>query len=125
MFEQVGNEIFSIEVISTESQSEVTIKSFHCWATRLSIAGNNRAIVDTANPITVEYQDWQGNALPDENHQIVVTVSGGRQRQELLLTPVNGVAEFDFISAVPGTFTIRVSAVGYPCEIGEMEVVVS
>lgn len=123
MFKQIGDEILMIEEVETETQVAV-IKTHYCWAKKLVISGSKVTMIDALLPLSVAYQDWQGNPLPDENRPIYITVVGPGQAQELILTPVDGQAEFDFVSAVAGTFIIRATA-EFPCDPAEIEVVVS
>lgn len=123
MFEQIGDEVFKVEEIKTESQVAI-VKTYYCWAKKLVISGGGATTVNALLPVVVAYHDWQGNPLPEENRLIHVSVTGPGRAQELILTPVNGQAEFDFMSEVPGTFVIRATA-EFPCDPAEIEVVVS
>lgn len=107
-----------------ETPDGAICRTHHCWATKLTITGDNAAQINTSLPLIVQYKDWQNNPLPNENRPIHISVSGPGQAQELILTPTNGQAEFDFVSAVPGTFIIRATA-EFPCDSAEIEVVVS
>jgi len=123
MFEQLGDEILRVEDVTTKNQIAI-IKSHFCLAKKLAVEGPESAIVNNAVSITAKYQDWQNNPLSDENCPIHITVTGPGQAQELVLTPTNGQAEFDFVSEVPSTFIIRATA-EFPCGPAEIEVVVS
>ncbi len=94
-----------------------------CSSTKLVITGVNNAAVNTPLPLMLAYQDWQNNPLPNENRPIHVNVTGPGQAQELVLTPTNGQVEFDFVSAVTGTYTITATA-EFPCDAGTLEVTV-
>lgn len=108
----------------TKNQNEIVIKSFHCWPIKLAISGDVQAAVNTAIAFSVRYIDWQDNPLLNENRPIHITALGPGQSQELVLTPADGQAEFDFVSAVAGIFKIRATA-EFPCDSAEIEVVVS
>ncbi|MGB9826796.1 MAG: hypothetical protein ACPLRU_08985 [Desulfofundulus sp.] len=123
MFKQVGDEVMLIEEVITENQI-ATVMTHYCFATKLIILGSNTTTVNVQLPLIVSYRDWQDNLLQGENRPIHITVTGPGQAQELILTPVNGQAEFNFVSVVPGTFKIQVTA-EFPCEPAEIEVVVS
>lgn len=123
MLEQFGDEILTIEEIQTETQL-ATIKTHYCWAKKLVISAGGATTVSTPLPVIVTYQDWQDNPLYDENRPIHISVTGPGQAQELVLIPTNGQAEFDFVSAVSGTFKIQATA-EFPCDPAEIEVVVS
>ena len=123
MFERIGDEIFIVEKVVTETQV-ATVKTHYCWATKLVLLGNAATTINSPLPIAVAYRSWQDDPLPDENRPIHISVAGPGQAQELILTPVNGQAEFDFVSEVPGTFIIQAVA-EFPCEPAEMEVVVT
>lgn len=123
MFERVDNEIMRIEEVITETQVAI-VKTHYCWAKKLIISGCSATATNTPLPITVVYQDWQDNPLPDENRPIKITITGPGQPTELVLNPVGGQAEFDFVSEVAGTFKIRATA-EFPCDSAEIEVTVS
>jgi len=91
---------------------------------KIVLTGDNLTEINTKLYLTASYCDWQGNPLPEENRTIYITVLGSGEAQEIVLEPMNGQCEFDFISEVPGTFIIRATAV-FPCDPAEIEVVVS
>ena len=95
-----------------------------CHATKLIISGDRVTITNNVLSLKVTYRDWQGNLLLDENQPVHITVTGPGQAQELVLMPTNGQAEFDFVSAVAGTFKIRATA-EFPCDPTELEVAVT
>jgi hypothetical protein len=99
-------------------------RTHYCWATKLVFSGGNATQINVNLSLIVQYKDWQDNPLPNENRPIHISVIGPGQTQELVLTPTNGQAEFDFVSAVPGTFIIRATA-EFACDLAEIEVTVS
>lgn len=117
---QEGDLVYVIEKSPNGNQ----VKSFKCATVKLAVNGPSIGVINSNIPIAVEYRDWQNNPLPDENCPIHITVTGPGQAQELVLTPTNGQAEFDFVSEVAGTFIIRATA-EFPCDPAEIEVVVS
>lgn len=123
VFEAHGDETLVVEEVETENQAAI-VKTHYCFAKKLVISGSGAAAVGSLLPVIVAYQDWQGNSLPDENRPIHVSVTGPGQAQKLVLTPVNGQAEFDFVSEVPGAFVIRATA-EFPCDPAEVEVIVN
>lgn len=118
MFIKEDDQIYRLEEIKTETQIAV-VKTFHCFATRLVIVTTPATTVGTPMPVTVKYEDWQGNPLPTETRHIHVEANG----QALELEPVNGQAEFDFVADAPGTYRIRAFA-DFPCAAAEVEVTV-
>jgi hypothetical protein len=89
---------------------------------RLNVTGNNPTPINTPITLTVEYVDYEGNKLNNENTPIEITV---KEQGSLTLTPVNGAAVFDFESPVAGTFGITALGQGITCNEGRIEVTVS
>lgn len=123
MLEQYGDEILQCETIDTGYQI-IKICTHHCFTRKIVATCEGQTTINTPITITLQYMDWQNNHLSDENRPVKVCVTGPGKTQELVLTPTNGQAEFDFVSEVPGTFTIKAEA-EFPCDIAEIEVVVS
>lgn len=122
MVEITDGVVFDLMVVETEQQ-KVEIKTMQGFATKLAFSGDNSVAVNTSLPLTVSYLDWEGNLLPNENRPIHIFVTGSSKAQELVLTPINGSAEFDFVSAVAGTFILTATA-EFPCDSAEIKVVV-
>jgi len=119
------NPVNPLEILQIWTTPDGAIcRSHYCWATKLIITGANTTTVNTPLPLTIVYKDWKDNFLTDESRPIHVNVTGPGKAQELVITPTNGQAEFDFMSAVTGTFKIQAIA-EFPCEPAEIEVVVS
>lgn len=123
MLTRDGNEVLIEEIVDTGTQQAI-IRTHYGWATKLVITGGNTVTAGAPLLLAVAYWDWQGNPLPDENQPVHITVTGPGQAQELALMPTNGQAEFDFVSAVAGTFKIRATA-EFPCDPTELEVAVT
>lgn len=118
-----GYEVLEVEEVVTPNQT-ATVRRHFCFAKKLVISGQNTAIVNASLPLSVEWQDWQGKKLAEENSEIEIMVSGPAQPTEFKLNPFSGVAEFDIIFPVAGTYVVKTGA-GFPCDAGELEVVVS
>lgn len=88
--------------------------------TKLVLTGPNEIAANVPEAILAEYQDYQGNLLPGENRDIIISVNDVEQ----VTTPVDGRAEFDFMSNAPGTHAIS-ARTGFPCDSAKIEVVVS
>jgi len=64
--------------------------------------------VNTSLPITVTWGSFEGEILTEEEAPIKITVEAeGANIAELELTPISGVAGFDFVSEVIGIHTIK------------------
>ncbi len=87
---------------------------------KLEIIGATSTTVSTILPLVVRYKNWQDNLLPNENRPILIRI----EEQKLCLEPMDGQAEFDFISEYAGVFKIRATA-EFPCDSAEIEVTVS
>jgi len=89
---------------------------------RLQIIGQTSIPVNTSVTYMVEVYNWE-NLLISDSKPLIIKIIGPNQPAELILTPVNGQAEFDFESPISGTFTIRAEA-AFLCDPAEMEVIV-
>ena len=108
-----------------ETADGAIISTHHCWAIKLSLTGQVSGQVGVGLIITAQYKDWQNNILTGINEPIKISVDGpGEADQELTLNPVNGQAEFNLVSDVPGIFKIK-STTNIPCDAAEIEVTVS
>lgn len=121
-YQVLGHEVLSVEQVITPNQT-ATVRRHHCFAKKLVISGLSTATVNVALPLTVKWQDWQGNTLAGEASEINIVVTGPAQTAESTLTPVNGQAEFDLVFPVAGVYKIEADA-GFPCDAGELEVTV-
>lgn len=88
------------------------------------ITGEKVIRVNVAIPISIEVQYPKGVTDVSEIRPLVVKITGPGQPAELTINPVNGQAEFDFESPIPGTFTIQATA-DFPCDPGTLEVTVN
>ena len=91
------------------------------YTTKLVITSDRETNVDTPITLTLHYEDWQGNPLPEENRAIKVSVINKGDVREVNLTPANGQAQYTFTSGVIGTFKIRASA-DFACDRAGAEV---
>lgn len=124
MFKILDNgQVLSTEEINTGTQNAIIEKPY-CMSKKLVIEGPVTCAINSPITATVKAFDWQNNPLPDENRPIKVTITGPGQPAELTLNPVNGQAEFDFESPIPGTFKIQAIA-DFPCDAGTLEAIVN
>jgi len=100
------------------------VSTHHCWAIKLILTGQVSGEVGVGLPIIVQYKDWQDNLLTNINEPVRIGVDGpGEADQELTLNPVNGQAEFSFVSDIAGVFRIKALS-SIPCDMAEIEVVI-
>lgn len=123
MFIKVNEEILMEEEVITETQT-AKVRTHYCFYSKITLTGENNAVVNSPITITAKYETWQGELIPEENRDIKITITGPAEPAEAILTPVNGQAEFDFVSPVEGTFKIRAKA-NFACDSAEMEVLVN
>lgn len=120
MIKQVGEEILEFKDVNTGIQIARITEGHVCWTTKLTLTGPTTATIGQPITLTATYLTWQDEPLPTENRPIRVIADG----QEIILQPVNGQAEFDFVAQAPGTYTICAEA-DFGCDVGSLEVLVS
>jgi archaellum component FlaG (FlaF/FlaG flagellin family) len=112
--------------VYSDGTGNETAKAVHCAVERLVITGAGIGVVNTPVSLRVEFKDWQDNPLPEENREITITIDGEvEEPQTITLTPAGGVAEFDFIGEVPGTYGITAETQGITHDRGFTKVVIS
>lgn len=120
------NLINPLEILDRWSTPDgTTIGTHYCWDRKLSVSGPSAGTINTAIPYTATYKDWQNVSLASENRQVTIKITGPAQPSTLILTPVNGQANFNLNFPVTGTFKIHAEAVFAECDFAEMEVVIS
>ena len=90
------------------------------FATKIVISGKKTGAINEIIPFVAEFKNWEDSDLLEENSIIKLSIAGLEQE----VYPQNGKVEFDFTSEYAGVFDIKASTV-FPCEIAEIEVVIS
>lgn len=131
ILKQVGNEILKMETIKVDGAEAVTMGTHYCFTRKLAIESSLESIrldaegniisptafVNEILPLRVRLLDWQGGQVKDD-----VTVTLLAEDSESTLELVDGGGDFDFLSEVPGEFTIIAR---YPfCDDGKLVVTV-
>lgn len=123
MYEIDGYEVLTVEQVDTGNQI-ATVCRHYAFTKKLVVSGSLNALINTDTPFNAKWQDWQGNDLPEELSNIVITVTGPAQLTEFTLNPVNGQANFDLVFPVAGAYEIQVSA-EFPCDTEKLGVTVN
>lgn len=123
MFVRDNEEILIEEEVITETQVAI-VKKHHCFFAKINLIGPNTTTINVPITLTAAYFDWQNNPLIEENREIKIKIIGPGLPSEITLMPINGQADFDFISPVDGIFKIQALAY-FGCNVGEMEVTVN
>lgn len=101
------------------------MKTAVCPEFSLTIQGGTSVGIGATLPLLVEYRDWLGDPRADIQAPIKVAVTGPDGTHEVTLAPVDGRAEFEFVSDAAGNFTILAVATGVTCGSGRIEVTVA
>ena len=92
----------------------------------LLLDGADVGTINVPMLVTISYQDYQGNALPDEASSITVEVTtDGKIVGTMLLNPVNGVATFSFVAEHSGTYVITAKCNDKPSTPGDKVVMIN
>ena len=112
-----AKDVYVYEVVDLEGGgvSEAMIG----FTTKLIYSGDKETAVNTPVTLTLHYEDWQGNPLPEENRPIIINISG----TQINLTPVSGQAQYIFTSDTAGIFRISARA-DFACDRAIFEVIV-
>lgn len=113
--ERVGDLLYCIQEING-----VEVARGVCGnANKLVISGEISLIANNTYQYHVECIDDAKNLNREKSGTLLITVESITISVEM----INGAAEFDFESLIPGVFKIRVNA-DFPCDDAEMEVTV-
>lgn len=97
MYEIIDNHVFRVHEIVTPTQ-QVIVKTFY------DLLYHTDLTYDPARgKVRAEVRDYQGNPVPTFTDPITFELD----KQTITVNPVNGIAEIDFSTELPGEYTIR------------------